>query len=110
MQTPSSPNPSSSTNSRTCCCNAVLSSYAQPHYFLGFYFWLDVVSTVSLIFQLPAVIEALGGVGWRFQGLPVIPLQDFDAFLNNAGPYVCTLLLLVTTRFRPTSGSSPRCP
>ena len=34
-----------------------LSSLAKPDYFLGFYFWLDCVATVSLLFDLGWVWE-----------------------------------------------------
>ena len=37
----------------------LLSSYALPDYFLSFFFWLDVVATVSLI----------GDIGWIFDNL-----------------------------------------
>ena len=42
---------------------AVLLSISRPKYFLGFYFWLDVLSTLSLLFDLPVVLALLTPVG-----------------------------------------------
>jgi class 3 adenylate cyclase len=39
----------------------VMSCIGKPGYFLGFFFWLDTVSTVSLILDVPAVSEYLFG-------------------------------------------------
>lgn len=36
----------------------VLSSYAKQDYFLGFYFWLDLFSTLSLIMDIGWVMNA----------------------------------------------------
>ena len=41
----------------------VLLSLAWPKYFLGFYFWLDMLSTLSLLFDLPQVLLLLTPVG-----------------------------------------------
>jgi hypothetical protein len=41
----------------------VLTSLAKKGYFGGFYFWLDVVATVSLLFDIPAVMTLLTPVG-----------------------------------------------
>jgi len=37
----------------------IIASFAKDDYFNGFYFWLDVISTVSLITD----------IGWIMQGL-----------------------------------------
>ena len=42
---------------------AVLLSLAWPKYFLGFYFWLDMLSTLSLLFDLPQILLLLTPVG-----------------------------------------------
>jgi class 3 adenylate cyclase len=42
---------------------AVILSLAWPKYFLGFYFWLDILSTLSLLFDLPQVLLLLTPVG-----------------------------------------------
>src|SRR5258706_14071264 len=36
----------------------VLSCYAKEDYFLGFYFWLDLVSTLSLIMDIGWIMNA----------------------------------------------------
>ena len=41
----------------------MLSSLAKENYFLGFYFWLDVVATVSMLFDIPVVMDAMFGGG-----------------------------------------------
>ena len=40
-----------------------LLSACRPKYFFGFYFWLDVLSTLSLLFDLPQVLKLLTPVG-----------------------------------------------
>ena len=37
----------------------ILASIVKPDYFLGFYFWLDIIATVSLVFD----------IGWIWDGL-----------------------------------------
>lgn len=41
----------------------VISSLVKADYFLGFYFWLDLIATVSLIFDIGFIWESitLGG-------------------------------------------------
>jgi hypothetical protein len=39
----------------------ILASIAKEDYFLGFYFWLDTVSTVSLIFDIGWFWDAILG-------------------------------------------------
>lgn len=41
----------------------VLACVAKDEYFLGFYFWLDVVSTVSLITDIGWIMNAMMGTG-----------------------------------------------
>mmetsp|Transcript_28098 Transcript_28098/g.24827 ORF Transcript_28098/g.24827 Transcript_28098/m.24827 type:complete len:179 (+) Transcript_28098:159-695(+) len=41
----------------------ILSSLAKPGYFLNFFFWLDFISTVSLIFDIGWISEAIFGTG-----------------------------------------------
>ena len=41
----------------------MLTSLAKKGYFLGFYFWLDAIATLSLIFDIPAFLELLSPVG-----------------------------------------------
>jgi hypothetical protein len=41
----------------------VLTSLAKRGYFLGFYFWLDAIATLSLLFDIPAVMALLTPVG-----------------------------------------------
>jgi hypothetical protein len=45
----------------------VLASFVKEDYFLSFYFWLDLVSTVSLIFDIgwfwDAILNTGGSVG-----------------------------------------------
>lgn len=41
----------------------ILSSIAKDDYFLSFYFWLDLVSTVSLIFDIGWFWDAILGTG-----------------------------------------------
>ena len=41
----------------------VLTCIAREGYFLGFYFWLDLVSNLSLIMDFGAVIQELSGSG-----------------------------------------------
>ena len=41
----------------------ILGSIAKEDYFLGFYFWLDLVSTVSLIFDIGWFWDAILGTG-----------------------------------------------
>lgn len=41
----------------------ILSCIAKEGYFLGFYFWLDLVSNLSLIMDFGPVLEALQGSG-----------------------------------------------
>lgn len=39
----------------------VLSSIGVPKYFLGFYFWLDLISTLSLMFDIGWIWDAIIG-------------------------------------------------
>eukprot|EP00210_Caulerpa_lentillifera_P001909 g1836.t1 len=39
----------------------MLNSAAKPKYFLGFYFWLDLVSTLSLLGDIPEFVELVTG-------------------------------------------------
>ena len=41
----------------------VLSCYAKDDYFLGFYFWLDLVSTLSLIMDIGWIMNARADKG-----------------------------------------------
>jgi hypothetical protein len=41
----------------------VLFSAVKHGYFLGFYFWLDVIATLSLLFDIPAFVSLLTPVG-----------------------------------------------
>ena len=42
----------------TCCrVGTALLSLARARYFLNFYFWLDVLSTLSLFFDIPAIYD-----------------------------------------------------
>ena len=47
----------------------VFQTMAYPWYFLGFYFWIDLVSTLSIFTEIPAVMDemsaALGGTGGK---------------------------------------------
>lgn len=45
----------------------ILSSLAQPDYFLGFFFWLDLIATISLI----------SDIGWIWD--EIVSTQDFNA-------------------------------
>jgi len=53
--------------SLTCVCmfffflEIVLSSISKEDYFLGFYFWLDLVATASLIFDIGWVWDIIMG-------------------------------------------------
>lgn len=38
-----------------------IASICKPDYFAGFYFWLDLVATVSLLLDIPAINEAIMG-------------------------------------------------
>jgi hypothetical protein len=38
-----------------------LCSVSQKHYFLSFFFWLDIISTVSLIFDIGWIWDAITG-------------------------------------------------
>ena len=42
---------------------AVLFSIVKRGYFCGFYFWLDVIATLSLLFDIPAFVSLLAPVG-----------------------------------------------
>jgi hypothetical protein len=42
-----------------CAPSSAVSSIVRPGFFLSFYWWLDVVATVSLGFELPALRAAL---------------------------------------------------
>lgn len=52
-----------------CCClgffsaEIILSSIAKDGYFLGFFFWLDLISTASLIFDIQWITNELFGTG-----------------------------------------------
>ena len=46
----------------------VLSSVAKDDYFLGFYFWLDLIATASLLFDIIWFVEAIFGSGTREAG------------------------------------------
>eukprot|EP00241_Pyramimonas_parkeae_P000821 CAMPEP_0114273940 /NCGR_PEP_ID=MMETSP0058-20121206/29452_1 /TAXON_ID=36894 /ORGANISM="Pyramimonas parkeae, CCMP726" /LENGTH=978 /DNA_ID=CAMNT_0001393603 /DNA_START=127 /DNA_END=3064 /DNA_ORIENTATION=+ len=39
----------------------VLASISKPEYLLGFYFWLDLVATMSLVFDIPEAYTAITG-------------------------------------------------
>ena len=39
----------------------VLNSISKPKFFLGFYFWLDMVSTLSLLGDIPEFMELVTG-------------------------------------------------
>lgn len=39
----------------------ILSSIVIPKYFIGFYFWLDVISTLSLIFDIGWIWDLIVG-------------------------------------------------
>ena len=41
---------------------AAVSCIVRPGYFLGFYFWLDAIATVSLVFEVPSVKSTIMGV------------------------------------------------
>jgi hypothetical protein len=41
----------------------VLSSLVKENYFLGFYFWLDIIATASLIFDLGWIQNLISGYG-----------------------------------------------
>ena len=41
----------------------IFSSIAKPKYFNGFFFWLDVISTLSLLLDIGWVTSALFGGG-----------------------------------------------
>ena len=41
----------------------LLASIAKENYFLGFYFWLDLIATVSLIFDIGWFWDAILGTG-----------------------------------------------
>jgi hypothetical protein len=38
-------------------CAAVVASVAKKDYFLGFFFWLDLTATISLVFDVPYLYE-----------------------------------------------------
>ena len=46
-----------------CCARAVLFSIVKRGYFCGFYFWLDVIATLSLFFDIPAFVALFNPVG-----------------------------------------------
>eukprot|EP00210_Caulerpa_lentillifera_P001911 g1838.t1 len=39
----------------------ILKSYTKPEYFLGFYFWLDLLATLSLLGDIPEFVELATG-------------------------------------------------
>lgn len=41
----------------------IISSLAKPEYFNGFYFWLDLISTLSLLLDIGYVTNPLFGTG-----------------------------------------------
>jgi hypothetical protein len=41
----------------------VISCIVRDDYWLGFYFWLDIISTVSLIFDIGWIMDLIVGVG-----------------------------------------------
>lgn len=41
----------------------ILSSFSKDGYFLGFFFWLDLLSTASLIFDIQWITDSLFGTG-----------------------------------------------
>jgi len=45
----------------------ILSSLILPKYFIGFYFWLDLLSTISLIFD----------IGWLWD--IIVGTEDFSS-------------------------------
>lgn len=42
-------------NHRGLSCLQFWTSAAKPKYFLGFWFWLDLISTASLLLDIPAL-------------------------------------------------------
>ncbi len=42
---------------------AVLTSLCKRGYFLGFYFWLDAIATLSLLFDIPAFVALFTSLG-----------------------------------------------
>ena len=41
----------------------IISCIVQEDYWLGFYFWLDIISTVSLVADVGWIMDAIAGVG-----------------------------------------------
>ena len=41
----------------------ILASLVKEDYFLGFYFWLDLISTISLIFDIGWFWDTILGTG-----------------------------------------------
>lgn len=37
----------------------ILSSLVKPDYFLGFYFWLDIIGTVSIVFDIGWIMDPI---------------------------------------------------
>lgn len=44
------------------CIELAIASVAKRDFFLGFYFWLDLIATSSLLLDIPSVVETLTGV------------------------------------------------
>ena len=42
---------------------SVVLSFVQPQYFLGFFFWMDVMGTISILFDIGWVSDSLFGTG-----------------------------------------------
>jgi hypothetical protein len=42
---------------------AILSCLVKDDYWLGFYFWLDIISTISLIADVGWIMDAISGTG-----------------------------------------------
>jgi hypothetical protein len=53
----------------TCVCmffflfEIIIASFSKPDYFLGFYFWLDLIATVSLIFDIGFIWDSITKTG-----------------------------------------------
>mmetsp|Transcript_3670 Transcript_3670/g.4918 ORF Transcript_3670/g.4918 Transcript_3670/m.4918 type:complete len:841 (+) Transcript_3670:546-3068(+) len=65
-------------------------SLAKAEYFLGFYFWLDLIATLSLLFDIPVIFEALTGVK-ETDSTADIGVTSSDAGSSNAVKDTSTL-------------------
>eukprot|EP00798_Chlamydomonas_sp_ICE-L_P018652 gene18652-25168_t len=58
-----------------------LSSLVKPGYFLGFYFWMDVIVCTSLFFEIPTIRASVMG---EFDDYPCLDTQDdFITFVGD---------------------------